>query len=227
MCPNEKVKILKVLAHRGLWRSSQERNTRLALATAFQLGFGAETDIRDRGSQLVVSHDMAGNDAWPITDLLDDYVNAGAPGQLALNIKADGLAEELELIIESYIALKEKIFVFDMAVPDMLNYARTSIPFFTRYSEYETAPVLEGKSHGIWMDCLSEKWVQPCEIAKRLHDGQRIAVVSPELHGRMIHQEYWKKLKQELLSGKFSNIQTDMNLMLCTDFPELAADFFK
>ncbi|HDG1702299.1 TPA: hypothetical protein PFE33_004667, partial [Kluyvera ascorbata] len=36
-----------------------EKNTQTAFERSFSLGFGTETDIRDFGGELVISHDIA------------------------------------------------------------------------------------------------------------------------------------------------------------------------
>ncbi len=81
-----------ILAHRGCWRENSEKNTRAAFLRAFEAGYGIETDVRDLDGELVVSHDPARRGAMRWGELLDLYVEHGAPGQLAINIKADGLA---------------------------------------------------------------------------------------------------------------------------------------
>ena len=47
-----------ILAHRGLWKYYDEKNSVEAITKAIANGYGVETDIRDRSSELVISHDM-------------------------------------------------------------------------------------------------------------------------------------------------------------------------
>ena len=47
----------KILAHRGIWSDSKSANHPEALTRALEMGFGIETDLRDRNCELVVSHD--------------------------------------------------------------------------------------------------------------------------------------------------------------------------
>ena len=50
---------MKILAHRGAWNTSDEKNTVLAIKRAFCHGWGIETDVRDYCGKLVISHDIA------------------------------------------------------------------------------------------------------------------------------------------------------------------------
>ncbi len=80
-----------VLSHRGYWKLPSEKNTKLAFERSFSMGFGTETDIRDRHSKLVISHDMADDKAIALEDFFAIYRQYPSNLPLALNIKADGL----------------------------------------------------------------------------------------------------------------------------------------
>ena len=56
---------MELLAHRGLWQEPAEKNSRIAFERAFQAGFGVETDLRDHGGTVVISHDPPGTTAEP------------------------------------------------------------------------------------------------------------------------------------------------------------------
>ncbi len=58
---------IEILAHRGIWNKKLKKNSLDALTLALDMGFGIETDIRDRNGVLVISHDMANE-----TDILLD-----------------------------------------------------------------------------------------------------------------------------------------------------------
>ena len=49
---------MRILAHRGYWKKPEEKNSKTAFLRALEFGFGIETDLRDSGGQVVVSHDM-------------------------------------------------------------------------------------------------------------------------------------------------------------------------
>lgn len=198
-----------ILAHRGLWSRREERNTRAALHGALVAGFGLETDVRDFGSRIVLSHDPPGGDALPLQALLDDYVRWGADGVLALNIKSDGLAAAVRLLLAEYEI--DRYFVFDMSVPDLLAYARAGVPYYTRLSEYEPQPALYERAAGVWLDAFERPWYDRVVIERHFAAGKQVCVVSPELHGRE-HLPTWALLDRlpPAAAGQ---------LLVCTDHP--------
>ena len=102
-----------VLSHRGYWTSREQRNTREAFLRSFSLGFGTETDVRDRAGTLVISHDPPVGGEMTLDEFL------ALPGALevplAINVKADGLAETLGAAMAA--AGHRDWFAFDMSVP--------------------------------------------------------------------------------------------------------------
>ncbi len=205
-----------VLAHRGHWLRPEERNTRAALARAVEGGHGLETDIRDHDGALVVAHDPpTGDGLMTLDDLLDLYVSAGAPGALALNIKADGLqAGVVEAVRRRGIG---NAFVFDMSLPDTLGYLRQGARVFTRQSEHEPEPLLYEPAAGVWIDAFERDWITPEVVEGHLAAGKQAALVSPELHGRP-HAAAWAAWRS--LAGR-------AGVMICTDFPDEARTFFQ
>jgi len=201
--------MLQILAHRGNWKIPAEKNSLAALTLALRQGFGLETDVRDLAGELVVSHDPPLPGALPLRTLCEEYRACNANGTLALNIKADGLAQPLRLMLAEYGI--QNYFVFDMSVPDMLAYARDEMPFFTRVSELETVPVLLERASGIWLDAFHSDWYDSAPIRDYLAAGKQVCVVSPELHRRP-KDDVWRMLR---MAG-----DSDGQLLCCTDFPE-------
>lgn len=204
--------MMKILSHRGYWISSNEKNTLAAFQRSFSLGFGTETDIRDQMGDLVISHDMPIQKKILFKDflsLLDDQEL-----YLALNIKADGLSKKLNEIMQEKPNLNW--FVFDMSIPDMKAYLDLGMPVFTRMSDVELSPIWLEQSVGVWLDAFYSEWYQKDTIETLLAQGKKVCVISPELHGRA-----YEKLWQLLLPLKAST-----QLMLCTDYPEKAKEFF-
>ena len=73
---------LLVLAHRGWWSDPQDKNTRAAFAKAFAAGYGVETDVRDQGGRLVISHDPpTGEDLMTFDALLASQLALLPAGQ--------------------------------------------------------------------------------------------------------------------------------------------------
>ena len=206
---------MKIIAHRGLWFKSEEKNTLVAFERALQNGFGIETDFRDRNGELVISHDpaTAGSiDSNAFFDLCNQYPNTDPH---AINIKSDGLQKLLapHLLVWS----PERYFVFDMSVPDSLGYLKQNINTFTRVSEYESYQDFGGKTTGVWLDGFDGEWFGAEQITQYLALGNSVAIVSPELHGRD-HESLWARIK--------SLYTPNMPLMLCTDLPLEAKKYF-
>lgn len=208
---------MQIIAHRGFWLKKGEMNTMKTFRRAFNSRFGVETDVRDRCGSLVISHDPAGGGAPLLSEFLK-YYREEAPGvQLALNIKADGLQQQLKEILENYGV--ERYFVFDMSFPDMLGYRDRGLHFYTRQSEYEVSPLLYREADGVWLDCFEGDWITETIIREHLHLQKKVCLVSPELHHRD-HLPLWKRLRG--MRGLIS----DDHLALCTDYPEKARLFF-
>ena len=204
---------MRILAHRGLWDRVEERNTRAALCQAWTLGYGIETDIRDRDGALVVAHDLPSPDCPALDDVLSpDQVPPGTP--IALNLKADGLCD----LVKAWIARARHLdaFVFDMSVPEQLKYRNA--PCFTRQSEFEPSPVLYESARGVWLDAFQSDWWPNSLVERHLAAGKQVALVSPELHGRD-HQVRWRSIRD-------STWWRSSDVLLCTDFPHAAAAAF-
>jgi hypothetical protein len=201
-----------ILSHRGYWRHPVEKNQKSAFERSFSLGFGTEVDIRDHNGEIVISHDVPNGDELTIEKFFDLNVDSRLP--LALNIKADGLAMLLKASIENYGF--SNCFVFDMSVPDMLPYLEANLPVYTRMSEVEREPAWLEKATGVWLDAFDDIWYENCVIDKLLKLNKKVCIVSPELHGRDPFS-LWSDLQP--LSKK-------PGLMLCTDWPEVAEEFF-
>jgi len=206
---------MRIISHRGYWLDPGERNTRVAFERSFSLGFGTETDIRDMGRDIVISHDSPSGGELLIGGLLELAAKYSPALLLALNVKSDGLQGRTAAALRQY-ALQE-FFVFDMSVPDSLNWIRQGIPVFMRQSEYEPAPALYSQAAGIWLDAFTSDWWTVETISRHLDAGKGVCIVSPELHARD-HRPAWERLLQ-------SDIRRHPDLILCTDLPEAARDF--
>lgn len=203
---------MRVISHRGYWKLPAEKNTEPAFRLSFSQGYGTETDVRDLGGKLVISHDMpVGREM-----ALDDFFSL--PGvkhlPLAINVKADGLAEEI-----GKSARRHGItdwFAFDMSIPDMRSYVKQGLPVYCRMSDVERAPPWLDACTGIWLDSFGPEWYGAKELDALLKTGKPICIVSSELHGRP-RDELWQLVKQ---------FRQCPHLTLCTDFPDAAHHFF-
>ncbi|MGB8602335.1 MAG: hypothetical protein WCD42_09085 [Rhizomicrobium sp.] len=212
-----------ILAHRGLWRMAEEKNTLTAFERAFAGGFGVELDVRDLDGALVISHDPPRAGCLLFSTVLGLYQKYGTPGRMAINIKADGLAPEIAHLLTER-EMHAKCFVFDMSVPDMLSYNRLDIVTFTRHSEYENIPSRLDVCHGVWIDAFEHPWADEDKIISFLNENKTVALVSPELHGKP-HREAWSVWRNALCCGGKRKFECSA-VMICTDYPEDAKQFF-
>lgn len=207
---------MDIMAHRGFWRAESERNTAIAFERALSLGFGIETDIRDLGGSLVISHDIPKLGAMPASEFSEIYKRSPTKGLVALNIKSDGLYSLVnEFVKESGI---ENYFVFDMSVPDIRGYLNLKMPVFTRLSEHEPYPAFVDMSCGVWLDAFESEWYGIPKLENLLAKEKRVAIVSPELHRRSC-RGLWELLKN-------NNLHRNPLIALCTDFPLEAKEYF-
>ena len=207
---------MKILSHRGYWKSESEKNTKKALDRSVSNGFGFETDIRDYNGKLVISHDIASSQSLGFNEFLENSINNLIQEKLtlALNIKSDGLSNKLYDSLKEYPSLD--VFVFDMSIPDMRSYFNAGIPVFCRMSEVEQ-PVWLNDSDGVWLDDFYSEWYDSKFVEELLSEGKRICLISPELHGRK-HLTFWKEIKK---------LYQYESILLCTDFPEDAKNYFE
>ena len=205
-----------LLSHRGLWLRPEEKNTLAALRRSLEEGFGLETDIRDHDGRLVISHDPPSGDCLDLNLFLECYRSMGSDVTLALNIKSDGLRYLLDKALRNYGI--NRYFVFDLSIPQARHYLASPMPVFTRHSEDEPHPAHYDRAAGVWMDCFDSDWINESDVDKHLRNSKQVCIVSPELHRRS-HDNFWRQMKQ------WRCLASD-ELMLCTDHPRQAREFF-
>ncbi len=204
------------LAHRGLWIRPDQRNSLAAFADAFALGCGIELDVRDLDGALVVSHDPPLRGALTFDAVVAAWREHGCPGTLAINVKADGLEQMVADALQG--TDPRRSFVFDMSIPDALRYVRAGIPYFARHSDVEAQPALYAEAAGVWLDDFAGGFIAEERIAAHLCAGKRVAVVSPELHGRD-HLAAWTLWRTW-------DVWSSDDVLLCTDHPTSAQEVF-
>lgn len=198
-----------IIAHRGYWKAESEKNTKAAFERAFENGFGVETDLRDIKGEIVISHNMPAGDEMTFEELL--RLLDGRNLTLALNIKADGQADEIKRLLKEY--NHTKYFTFDMSIPEMVYQQKAGLNFFTGLSDIAPHPVMLEQAKGVWLDAFDSDWFGKTEILNLLNQGKEVCLVSPDLHNRE-HKTAWEKYKN--LPG----------IMICTDYPDEAEGFF-
>lgn len=210
---------MEFLAHRGLWVRPEQRNVFSSLCGGLDNKYGLETDIRDWHGELVISHDIPRENPIPIEKLFSYYRDKKCTSCLGLNIKSDGLQQKLQEQLQKYEI--SNYFVFDMSIPDTLSYLKAGLSTFIRCSELENHQELMACTQGIWLDELVVPWIDATVILEKIKKTKRLCIVSSELHGRN-HFFQWMEIKKALHLENFSE-----RLMLCTDKPEEAKNFFK
>lgn len=207
---------INIIAHRGFWETDEQKNSIVAFKHALNCGFGIETDLRDYAGDLVISHDIASEEAISFSDFMA-LVNAYLPQTIALNIKSDGLHHLVKEGLSGY----NDYFCFDMSVPDTLGYDRQELTFYTRFSDIEKTPSLLEEAAGVWVDNFSSNTLNLDLIDDFLLKNKDVVLVSPELHG-FEYKNYWRQLLDYLRI----NPSMVSKVGLCTDFPLDAQEFF-
>lgn len=208
--------MIKIIAHRGMWNQSSEKNTMTAFERALNHGFGIETDFRDFNGELVISHDIPSKNAIPANAFFELCEHYAVDAPHALNVKSDGL----QFLLSDYLRLwlSSQYFLFDMAVPDMLGYLKMHLNTYARISEYEPYQDFDGKVSGVWLDAFKSDWFRGSELSLICPPSKPVAIVSPELHGRNTYLDLWSWIK---------DVDTSQaQIFLCTDLPQQARDFF-
>lgn len=202
---------MKIIAHRGFWKTDNEKNTQLAFDRAISNGFGIETDFRDHRGEIVISHDPPMGSEQTILEFLEQVAGSGVP--LVMNVKSDGLAERVSRLSKAQ--PHDDLIFFDMSGPEHVRYRHQNLKTLNRISEFEPGFKFKTEDFGVWLDgFLSDEW-RVSWLRENLRH-KKIFVVSPELHKRD-YSEFWKSLRE---------IGSAENLYLCTDHPMEARAFF-
>lgn len=206
---------MRIISHRGYWKTVEEKNAMTAFERSFSAGYGTETDLRDLNGELVVSHDPAREGCITARQLFDVHAAHDTKLPLALNIKADGLqamlADELER------AQPGEVFVFDMSIPDTLQWLRQGVPVYVRHSDVEPEPLLYDEAAGVWLDAFKSDWWGVDVVHRHVDAGKTVCIVSPDLHRRE-HRAVWDLLAAD------AAISASDQVVLCTDFPDDAKE---
>lgn len=205
---------MQILSHRGLWHNVSERNKKEAFMRSFNAGLGTETDLRDICGKIVISHDMPKGNEITFEEVLQIMNGRNLP--LALNIKADGQGGTIKTLLNKY--NHTNYFTFDMSIPDMVVQLKTGLNVFTGKSDILITSVLPDEATGVWLDSFETDWFSAKDIDEIILKGKKVCVVSADLHQRDTLKQ-WETIKQS--KNLFSE-----NLMLCTDKPMEAKEFF-
>lgn len=186
----------------------QHRINTIAALEAMPREHGAEIDLRTWGDRIILNH----NPMEPGEDF-QDWLSSYHHGTLILNVKEDGLEDEIrDLILQRGI---HNAFFLDVTLPTAVRLTRQREKrFAVRFSEFETvesAMKFAGLADWCWLDCfthlpLDERTYRP------LRDAFKLCVVSPELEG---HDPYKAIPDMRRLLDRYP---VDA---VCTDFPKM------
>ena len=208
---------MKILAHRGYWNTAIEGNSSKAIRTALEKGYGFESDVRDYMGRMVIAHNIADamcQDAEEVFGWLHEYDDGYC---FAINIKADGLKDILKTYLRKYNI--QNYFLFDMSVPQMVEFREMGLRYFTRQSEVEPYPYMYEDAAGVWVDGFwSTDWITEKMLVDHMDAGKEVCLVSPDLHGSKQYKNFWRKIKQYKLD--------DAKILICTDHPDEAKEYF-
>lgn len=142
--------------------------------------YGVEVDIRSSNKELIIHHDpfMKGENFC-------DWIKEYRHGTLILNVKEEGLEEELLKYMKKYKI--NDFFFLDQSFPFII---KTSVSgekrCALRISEYEsieTLKTLSKKVEWVWVDCFTKFPLKKTSFRIIKDLGFKICVVSPELQG--------------------------------------------
>ena len=141
---------------------------------------GVEVDIRSNEKNLIISHD-------PFSDyiIFKDWLSFYNHGTLILNVKENGLEEELLKTMRDF--KKDNFFILDQSFPYLIDTIKNGEKrCAVRLSEYEsidTVLSLKGKLNWVWIDFFT-KLPLDLEVYKILKKHNfKLCIVSPELQG--------------------------------------------
>lgn len=209
---------MQIIAHRGYWLKAEEKNNLIAFRRAFEAGYGIETDIRDFNGELVISHNIAYEKCPLLEEVFSLYKGYGLSSKLALNIKADGLQDKLKELLNTYQIAN--YFLFDMSIPELVVNNSKNLTFYTRESDIENEGVMYQNAAGVWLDSFfKQDWLTAEIIRHHYERHKNTCIVSSELHG-WDYTAMWSMIL---------NLDTDIKngIALCTDFPNIAEQFFR
>lgn len=184
---------------------------------ALERGYGFESDVRDYMGRLVISHNIGSSSCQDAEEVFQWLRKFDDRYCFAINIKADGLKDMLWSFLKEYNITN--YFIFDMSVPQMVEFREMGMRYFTRQSEVELTPCLYEDAAGVWIDGFwSGKWITENLLENHTKNGKEVCIVSPELHGRADYRGFWKIIKSYSIDfGK---------VFLCTDHPDEAKEYF-
>jgi hypothetical protein len=151
--------------------------------------YGVEIDLHADGDRLVLVHDAfrTGED---FEEWLDSYRHAF----IVLNTKEEGLEQRVAEVLGSRGI--ERWAYLDQSFPFLVKTLRRGeTRSMVRVSEYEvveTALALPTRPDWVWVDSFTGEWPSPSDLGRLVGHGFKLMLVSPELQGRTLEDEFPK-----------------------------------
>ena len=169
--------------------------------------YGVELDLRYKGKDIILHHDPF-NDG----EKFEDYLKEFNLSFLILNIKSEGIEEEVLRLVKKYKV--PDYFFLDTSIPFIIKYTKKGLnKFAVRYSEYEPLELalkFKNKVEWVWVDCFTYLPIDD-ESYSQLKKYFKICIVSPELQGHNL--SLIERFKKQL-----SGFEIDA---VCTKRPDL------
>ena len=156
--------------------------------------FGTEIDIRAQGGEIILSHDP-----FVKGDKLDDYLDEYNHGILVLNIKEDGIEDDVLGMVRERKRIKD-YFLLDVEFPYLFKKARAGeMDISIRFSEDECIQTVQkyiNKVNWVWIDCNTTLPLNKKNI--KILNNFKKCLVCPERWGRPNDIMVYKKIMQSL-----------------------------
>ena len=170
--------------------------------------YGIEVDIRTLGKDLIINHDP-----FKSGEKFSEWIKHYDHGTLILNIKEEGLEEEIIKYINLY-KIKSYFFL-DQTFPFLIKtISEGESNCAVRVSEYEsieTALNLKGKVKWVWIDMFKELSISYDDFKRLKLANFKLCLVSPELQ---------KENKNDIESVKEIINNRKINFdAVCTKYP--------
>jgi|TARA_B100001971_G_C18238524_1_gene569080 hypothetical protein len=164
--------------------------------------FGVEIDIRSFGSKLILNHDPHKSG-----DNLENFLKQYNHGTLILNIKEDGIENEVLMKVKK--AKIKSFFLLDVEFPYIfkcLKKRQRNIAIrFSENETIETAKLMVKKFKWLWIDTLTKLPITKKNI--KIINKYKSCLVCPERWGRAHQIDIYKK-KLKNLKFKPSAVMT-------------------
>ena len=156
--------------------------------------FGTEIDIRAQGGEIILSHDP-----FVKGDKLDDYLDEYNHGILVLNIKEDGIEDDVLGMVRERKRIKD-YFLLDVEFPYLFKKAKAGeMDMAIRFSEDECIQTVQkyiNKVNWVWIDCNTTLPLNKKNI--KILNNFKKCLVCPERWGRPNDLIVYKKIMKSL-----------------------------